>query len=101
MHNIILLLHTYYLLEVSQHGKLVIDDFFLRFYCIKTIFFFLLKYRCLYNCTEIKESSQIKYLGFIYDNKLNWKYHIEHITNILRTFFSIFEIFGQILDKKC
>jgi len=27
------------------------------------------------NCTEIKELSQIKYLGLIYDNKSNWKFN--------------------------
>lgn len=43
---------------------------------------------------------QIKYLGLIYDNKLNWKYHIEHINILLRKFFSIFKILRQFLDIK-
>lgn len=52
------------------------------------------------NCTEIKELSQIKYLELIYDNKLNRKFNIERINNIIRKSFVIFKILGQILDIK-
>lgn len=38
---------------------------------------------------EIKDLSNIKYLGMIYNNKLNWKYHIQHITILVSTFFTV------------
>lgn len=39
---------------------------------------------------EMKELSKIKYLLWTYVNKLNWKYHIEDLTILVRTFFNIF-----------
>jgi len=55
---------------------------------------------CDCDCDEIKELSSIKHLGLIYDNNLNWKYHIEHLTKLVRTFFNIFKTLRLFLDTK-
>ena len=42
------------------------------------------------NSINILMSSSTKYLGVFIDEELNWKTHINHITNGLRTLFPVF-----------
>ena len=42
------------------------------------------------NNTNILMKSSTKYLGVFLDEELNWKTHIDHLTNGLRTLFPVF-----------
>jgi hypothetical protein len=54
---------------------------------------------CL-NHTSINFSTCVKYLGFMLDEKLNWKYHIANVNSKLRKWVGIFWRVGPLLNKQ-
>jgi len=48
---------------------------------------------------EDKRVIKIKYLGLIYDSKINWKHHCnKHLTSLVSAFYNIFKMLRLILD---
>jgi len=52
------------------------------------------------NCQHIQRVNQIKYLGLIFDEKLNWNYHVDKLVNTIRKLFNNFKSLKYILDIK-
>lgn len=52
------------------------------------------------DCTELEQVQNIKYLGVVIDEKLNWKQHIKTLSGRVRKLIYVFKNLREVADRK-